>query len=188
MRLWRPADCGHCRRAREPERLSASAAGLDELAAGARMTALAWGVKASFRAYVIGAGGRIELSGGAAEAGDGGFRFPAAEDLDLTFGDDGRPLGVGRFAGGVAFTAHGGLLSVDFSDPWVEAGPAGAGLSVADITGRRAVIATLDLAQVSVEPDGTVALPAAITLDGMMLIGDHYPPGTVLDPVRLVRR
>ena len=51
--------------------------------------------------------------------------------------------------------------------------------------GRRVEIARLDADAITVEPDGAVSIPAKITLDGMMILGDHYPPGTVLDPVRL---
>ena len=151
------------------------------------MVSLQWGVKQSFRAYVAGAGGAIALSGGAVGSADEGFVFPATEGGDLTFDAEGRPSGTGRFAGEVSFVAHGGLLSVGFSDPWLEAGPERWALSVADATGQRGVIANLDAAGAVVEADGSVTVPAAITLDGMMLIGDHYPPGTVLDPVRLVR-
>ena len=147
------------------------------------MTTLAWGVKQSFRGYVAMSGGETALSGGAEHAGDEGFVFPEAGGGDLAFGADGRPQGTGRFAGGVSFKAHGGMLSVAISDPWLEAGRGV--LSVADAGGRRVDFATLGAAEVG--PDGAVTLPTAITLDGMMILGDHYPPGTALDAVRLVR-
>ncbi|MBL8773490.1 MAG: HtaA domain-containing protein [Phenylobacterium sp.] len=143
--------------------------------------ALAWGVKQSFRSYVTGSGGSVRADAGAAEADDG-FVF-AADGGDLAFDGEGRPRGTGRFRGALAFQAHGGLLSVSFSDPWVEAGPDGCVLSVADAGGRRVPFAKLDAAGAAVAADGAVTLPCAITLDGMMILGDHYPPGTVLDPV-----
>ena len=31
----------------------------------------------------------------------------------------------------------------------------------------------------------TEPLPAKLTMDGYFLLGDHYPPGTLVDPVRL---
>jgi hypothetical protein len=145
------------------------------------MMSLAWGVKQSFRAYVAMTGGEAAVSGAAAAAGDDGFLFPAAPGGDLAVSPDGQPQGIGRFAGGVRFTAHGGMLSVAFGDPWLEAGRGV--LSVADASGRRVDFATLGPAVA--EGDGVLALPAAITLDGMMILGDHYPPGTALDPVRL---
>lgn len=45
-------------------------------------------------------------------------------------------------------------------------------------------ISKLDGAAMTAD-DGLV-IPAAITLDGMFVLGDHYPPGTALDAVRLV--
>jgi hypothetical protein len=145
------------------------------------MISLVWGVKQSFRGYVAMAGGETAVSAPAEAAGDDGFVFPAAPGGDLAFGPDGRPQGTGRFAGGVRFTAHGGMLSVALADPWIEAGRGV--LSIADAAGRRVDFATLGPA--TAEPDGAVVLPIAITLDGMMILGDHYPPGTALDPVRL---
>ena len=142
-----------------------------------RVTRLGWGVKQSFRAYVEGSGGSIALDGGAARADDGTFVFAATADSDLAL-DGGALSGTGRFAGKIAFQAHGGLLSVTLTDPWVE--PAGDGwvLSIAETATRRTAIAKLGAVE-----DG--ALPAVTTLDGMMILGDHYPPGTQLDPVRL---
>ncbi|WP_337187325.1 HtaA domain-containing protein [Phenylobacterium sp.] len=146
---------------------------------------LIWGVKQSFRAYVEGSGGTIAVSDGAGRADDGTFAFEAADDSDLAFGADGTLSGVGRFRGQVAFKAHGGMLSVTLTDPWVEATDAGLVLSVAETAARRTAIAKLDTAALAPAADGTAELPAVITLDGMTIVGDHYPPGTPLDPVRL---
>ena len=142
-----------------------------------RVTRLGWGVKQSFRAYVEGSGGSIALDGGAGRAADGTFMFEAMADSDLAL-DDGALSGTGRFTGKLVFQAHGGLLSVTLTDPWVE--PAGDGwvLSIAETATRRTAIAKLDAIQ-----DG--ALSAVTTLDGMMILGDHYPPGTQLDRVTL---
>ncbi|MFC3068577.1 HtaA domain-containing protein [Phenylobacterium soli] len=142
-------------------------------AADAPIAALEWGVKQSFCNYVRMAGGSIETAAGA-EAVEGGFRFPAAP-------------GEGRFQGEVRFDAHGGMLAVRLADPAVEIGPGRAVLSIADLSagGRRVEIATLDLAAASTEADGARLIPAALTLDGSFVLGDHYPPGTALDPLRL---
>ncbi len=149
------------------------------------MATLSWGVKQSFRSYMDAAGGTVAVAGGAERAPDGGFLFPGAPESTLAVGPDGSLTGVGRFQGEVRFTAHGGMLSVVLTDPWVEATDAGLVLSVAESAARRVAFARLDAAAMTAEGDAT-ALPAAITLDGMFILGDHYPPGTALDPVRVV--
>jgi hypothetical protein len=142
-----------------------------------RVARLGWGVKQSFRAYVEGSGGTIEAGDGAQRAADGTFAFDAAADSDLAVAEDGLS-GTGRFRGRLAFRAHGGLLSVTLVDPWVEAAGDGWVLSIAETPTRRTAIAKLGALEGG-------ALGAVTTLDGMMILGDHYPPGTVLDPVRL---
>lgn len=155
------------------------------------MTTLIWGVKQSFRNYVEMSGGTITVAAGATQTEGGEIAFPAAPDSDL--GVDGGALGgTGRFVGEVRFQAHGGMLSVALFDPGIEVGPnadgGGPALTVADSAARtrRVTFAKLDLAGMAAGPDGSVTLPATITLDGMFILGDHYPPGTVLDPVRLL--
>jgi hypothetical protein len=150
------------------------------------MAMLAWGVKQSFRSYIDAAGGTIALAGGAERAADGGFVFTQAQESTLALGADGRLTGVGRFAGEVRFQAHGGMLSVNLAAPWVEATETGPVLSLAESPTRRVVFAKLDAGALTPEADGTLSLAAAITLDGMFILGDHYPPGTALDPVQLI--
>ena len=41
------------------------------------------------------------------------------------------------------------------------------------------------LGPIEIGTDGAVTLGAEITMDGMFQIADNYPPGTVMDPVRL---
>ena len=165
------------------------------------MATLCWGVKQSFRGYVEAAGGTVATTRGAERAPDGGFLFPEGPGSTLAQGADGRLRGAGRFQGEVSFSAHGGMLSVVLVDPWIEASEAGLILSVADSPAatRRLPFAKLVAVAMSTEAlttgalttsalptSGGLVLPAAITLDGMFLLGDHYPPGTVLDPVRLL--
>jgi len=152
---------------------------------GVRMATLSWGVKQSFRGYMDAAGGTVTVGGGAERAPDGVFLFPQSAESTLARGPDGALHGVGRFEGEVSFNAHGGMLNVVLTDPWVEATDAGVVLTVAAGPARRVVFAKLDAAAMETEADGTLALPAAITLDGMFILGDHYPPGTALDPVRV---
>lgn len=150
------------------------------------VTALTWGVKQSFRAYVEGAGGTIEAGAGAARAADGGFTFAAAPDSSLTLDPEGRLAGRGLFLGEVQFTAHGGMLKVSLVDPILEIGEAGALLTVADHPTRtyRLEAAKLDLAAATTEA-GELTLPAALMMFGSQWLGDHYPAGAALDPVRL---
>ena len=148
---------------------------------------LFWGLKQSFRAYVEGAGGAIETGEGAQRSPDGAFTFSAAPGEGLQRGVDGRPQGVGRFVGEVRCEAHGGMLKVFLADPSVEIGPAGAVVSVADTRARnrRVELAELDLANATVGDDGEWVIPARLSRDGWQVLGDHYPPSTPLDPVRL---
>ncbi len=148
---------------------------------------LCWGLKQSFRAYVEAAGGAIEIGEGAARAADGAFTFAAGPGEGLKLGVDGKPEGVGRFVGEVRCKAHGGMLDVFLADPSVEIGPAGAVIAVAD-TGardRRVELAQLDLAAATLSDDGEWVIPAKLAQDGWRVLGDHYPPSTPLDPVRL---
>ena len=146
---------------------------------------LTWGVKASFRSYVEGAGGSIVLSDGATRAQDGTFVFEAVPGGDLTIASDGSAAGAMRFQGTVTFEAHGGMLKATLTELGLEVGTDGLVLTALDTQlGRdRCVIAKLG--PVEVGPDDVVTLGSEITLDGMYQIADNYPPGTELDPLRL---
>jgi hypothetical protein len=148
---------------------------------------LSWGLKQSFRAYVEGAGGAIETGEGAQRSADGAFTFAAVPGDGLRLGADGKPEGVGRFVGEVRCEAHGGMLKVFLADPSVEIGPAGAVVAVADTRARdrRVELAQLDLAAATIADDGEWVIPAKLSRDGWQVLGDHYPPSTPLDPVRL---
>jgi hypothetical protein len=148
---------------------------------------LSWGLKQSFRAYVESAGGSIETGAGVARTVDGAFTFLAASGDGLALGVDGKLEGVGRFLGEVRCEAHGGMLKVFLADPSVEIGPAGAVVVVADTPARdrRVELAQLDLAAATIADDGELVIPAKLSRDGWQVLGDHYPPSTPLDPVRL---
>lgn len=151
------------------------------------VASLSWGVKQSFRGYVEATGGVTETDAGAERAADGGFIFAAAADSTLSLAADGTLAGIGRFLGEVRFQAHGGMLKVGLADPILEIGPSGATVTVADSSARtfRIEIARLDLATTTMGELGEIVIPAALTIEGMQLLGDHYPPKTPLDPVRL---
>ncbi|MDP3855388.1 HtaA domain-containing protein [Phenylobacterium sp.] len=148
---------------------------------------LNWGVKQSFRNYVEATGGVTEAGGGAERAPDGEFIFAAAPGDGLRLDADGKLEGHGTFLGEVRFEAHGGMLSVFLADPSLEISEAGAVLTVADSSARtrRVEIARLDLSAMTTGDAGEIVLPAALSMDGIQLLGDHYPLRTALDPVRL---
>ena len=149
---------------------------------------LEWGLKQSFRAYVEGAGGSIAVGEGTTRAADGAFAFAAAPgDAGLTLDVDGKPAGTGRFVGEVRCEAHGGMLKVFLADPAVEIRPDGAVITVWDTAGRdrRVELALLDLGAATAEADGALVIPSKLARDGWQVLGDHYPPMTPLDPVRL---
>ena len=143
---------------------------------------LTWGVKQSFRNYVKMTEGVTEVGGGASQNAEGEFVFTAAPDSDLAIGPDGALTGTGRFIGEVKFEGHGGMLKVFLADPVLEVVGTEAKLTVAETPERklRGEIARLDLAG-----GDASALPAALAMDGVFLLGSHYPLRTALDPVRL---
>lgn len=153
-----------------------------------RTSTLYWGVKESFRNYVEGAGGQIETAEGAARGVDGGFVFGGVPGGELTFSEDGKPEGRLNFIGEVRMTAHGGMLSVSIADPDLEFSRSGAMLAVIDCglrTPRRVTFAQLDVSQMTTGDKGEIVIPAALTMDGCQILGDHYSPSTPIDPVRL---
>src|SRR3990167_8062127 len=153
-----------------------------------RVSALGWGVKQSFRTYVEAAGGLIEARDGAQRTADGGFTFAAAPGGELRLDADGRLAGRGAFLGEVRFEAHGGMLSVCLADPMLEIGPSGAVITVADSSARdyRLEVAQLDLGAMTSGDSGEIVIPATVSIYGSQWLGDHYPPRTPLDPVRLI--
>ncbi|NEW77668.1 HtaA domain-containing protein [Streptomyces rhizosphaericus] len=155
---------------------------------------LDWGVKKSFRDYVTGpiAKGKITLSGGAAEHGDG-YRFPHGEGA---YDAGGGSLDA-AFDGAVRFTGHEGSLDLKFSDLNVEVKGA-KGALVADVSSKDREtgkvtesddVTVADLATGSGLPepeDGVITLtdvPAALTADGAKAFGGFYAAGDALDPV-----
>jgi len=152
------------------------------------VSALSWGVKQSFRTYVEATGGVIETRDGAERAEDGAFTFAAAPGGDLRLDADGKLAGQGSFLGEVRFEAHGGMLSVCLADPILEIGPSGGVVTVADSSARdyRLEVAQLDLGAMTTAESGEIVIPATVSMHGSQWLGDHYPPRTPLDPVRLI--
>ncbi|AQA11502.1 HtaA domain-containing protein [Streptomyces malaysiensis] len=155
---------------------------------------LDWGVKKSFRDYVTGpiAKGKITLTGGAADHGDG-YRFPHGEGAY----DAGEGSLDAAFDGAVRFTGHEGALDLKFSDLSIEVEGA-KGALLADVSSKDREtgevtdsedVKVADLATGSALPepeDGVITLtdvPAALTADGAKAFGGFYAAGDALDPV-----
>ena len=155
---------------------------------------LDWGVKESFRNYIVGsiAHGSIEVRDPATENADGTYRFAEGSGDETAL----------AFAGEVYFSGHdmgnGPLLELTITDPRVAVSSAEAGVLIADVVSKSlesgqlvtyddVELAALDFTDhpVTVE-DGVVAasaVPAALTEDGSPAFAGFYEPGTELDPV-----
>ncbi|SEG63680.1 Immunoglobulin I-set domain-containing protein [Nonomuraea solani] len=150
---------------------------------------LDWGVKESFRTYITGsiAHGTITTGGGAADNGDGTFRFPLAKG---TYDTEQRTVLL-SYTGQVRFTGHSGALDLLIANPQVAIGATGSTL-YADVTslpldGTKPVsYPVVDLATLTLNtPDGSTwtDLPAALTAAGVPAFADFYGEGEALDPV-----
>ncbi|MFD7284511.1 HtaA domain-containing protein [Streptomyces sp. NPDC059863] len=163
---------------------------------------LDWGVKESFRSYVVDkiARGKVELSDGAAKSGAAAYRFPKGTgDFDATA----RTLSA-SFGGTVRFLGHQDedgeyVLDLRLSGLQVVVED-GKGTLVADVstkdqethkvaTYQDLTLATLDIpAAGPVAKDGIVtlnAVPATLTADGTKAFGGMYQEGTELDRLTL---
>jgi hypothetical protein len=157
---------------------------------------LDWGIKASFRNYVVGgiAHGTISVADGASRNPDGTFHFP------VTGGeyDPETSATVVRFGGIASFRGHDGQLEMTLSGPRVEITPDGAKL-VADVRSRTletgaplvdypgVLLAEIDADDATpTVADGTTtwsSLPAALSEPGAPAFAGFYLPGAELDPV-----
>ncbi|WP_112140784.1 HtaA domain-containing protein [Glycomyces dulcitolivorans] len=137
-----------------------------------------WGVKESFREYVVGpiAGGEITVAAPATENADGTYHFP---DASGTFTAETCALDA-AFAGGVNFSGHEGELDLDVAD--VRIASVDGGLAVFSGDTRIADVAVDELAI----SDGVVAVEgaaASVSADGVDFFGGFYTEGTELDAV-----
>ncbi|MFJ2518157.1 HtaA domain-containing protein [Cellulosimicrobium cellulans] len=155
---------------------------------------LTWGVKESFRSYIVGpvADGGATASSGAAVV-DGLFRFGQADGGTWTAAS-GR--GSVKYSGTVRFTGHSGALDLALTNPVVDVTGPGAGRLLVDArsTGldgstfdrKGVVVATLALDAPTTSADGAVTYTkaaATLTADGSLAFSGFYPAGTALDPV-----
>lgn len=142
-------------------------------------TGLAWGVRESFRSYVLrGAMGSETPDGSAGSLPDGRFYFPLAEatgfDLDALDG-------TLSFAGGVRFLGHGGMIDLRLGE-----------LELV-LTDSRGVVRTgaRDLVEVSVLQVAVGENSAALYLESRLapgaegLFNDVYAAGTLFDDLEV---
>ncbi|MBU7599352.1 HtaA domain-containing protein [Streptomyces sp. P38-E01] len=159
---------------------------------------LDWGVKQSFRKYVVGpiGKGKVELKDGAKENGDG-YRFPGGNgEYNVE-----TPALDAAFDGGVDFLAHaegdGYALELKFSAFRIDAKAGGSSL-IADVSSKDResgkvtehkglALAKLTVAADSLTPEGDVItlqdVPATLTKQGAQAFGGFYEEGEALDPV-----
>jgi hypothetical protein len=164
--------------------------------------ALDWGLRESFRRYIV--GGTIAASDGAAVTAAGTYRFPVTA---VTAFDAAGALSA-SFGGTVYFEKHGrgdaALLRLWLRNPRVEA-PAGAtrGALYADMTskslseGRIVEYPSVRLAEIDLTSgtrgfaDGTVTwrgVRTTLTAEGVDAFAGFYVAGDALDPLDLVVR
>jgi len=150
---------------------------------------LTWGVKESFRNYVVGriARGAIAVSNGAVQNRDGTFQFSAAATSSPT---------SALFNGAVRFTGHDGELDMTISNVRIlvtgSTGTLRADVASGSQTRQNVEFATLDLSRVTPSDVGGslswVNVPAALTTAGADAFGGNYRPGQALDPVSFTLR
>lgn len=159
---------------------------------------LDWGVKESFRAYVVGpiAQGSITVTSPAAVNADGTFHFPAAATgtHDAATEDT-----FAFFNGSVRFLGHGGDLDMTISDVRVEL-DGDTGIIRMDVISRDLVsgefesypnvdFANLDLSAITPSVVGLTykwtGIPAELSANGEPAFAGFYAAGEELDPASM---
>ncbi|MGW6292102.1 HtaA domain-containing protein [Streptomyces sp. NPDC055058] len=157
---------------------------------------LGWGVKDSFRAYVVGpvAKGEVTVSAGAKQAaGNGAFTFP---DASGTYDTEAGSLKA-AFKGAVNFKGHegNGTHGLDLTLTDLRATlKGGSGTLSADVTSLGKTSQDVVLAELKAKSPRLTAKSDVITVNGVAAtltkagataFGDFYTAGTALDPVDL---
>ncbi|MFF3927644.1 HtaA domain-containing protein [Streptomyces hirsutus] len=158
---------------------------------------LGWGVKESFRSYVVGpvAKGKVTASAGATQAsGNGAFTFT---DASGTYDTDAGTLNA-SFEGAVNFKGHeesGGKHGLDLTLTDLKATlDGGTGKLSADVDSLGEKSEDVVLATLKTKSSALTAKDDVITVDdvaatlteaGAKAFGDFYTAGTALDPVDL---
>ncbi|KAA1379996.1 HtaA domain-containing protein [Aeromicrobium fastidiosum] len=155
---------------------------------------LDWGIKKSFRDYVVGsiAHGAITVSDGAEKNDDGTFAFSVDSG---TWDPKTQELSV-DYDGTVQFTGHDGLLEVTVTDPELDA-TGDAGVLTAQVVSKSLEAGQPTdygrIAIADVDTDGAISAagssltikdaPATLTETGAPAFGGFYTAGTALDPI-----
>ena len=148
----------------------------------------AWGIKQSFLRYLAKLPGtQASVGGGAAFTNDNRFVFPAAEGV----GNDGLTVaGTVKFEGDVHLTAHGGMLDLILSDPWVDIDGRTARLSFVTHRSAGAGLARTVVCELLEQPgesdNSRRAWETRLADTGVHVFGDTYAVGEVLDPAHFV--
>lgn len=144
---------------------------------------LTWGIKDSFRGYVLGpAGGTITVAGGATLSPASVPTFPVAGGRF-----DGDALAA-HFKGSIRFTGHMGALDLTLSDLKVGLAAGEPGVLTADVTNKAmsgAVTTVDDLPLVELASGAALVkagIASTLTAAGAPVFG-AYPAGTAMDPV-----
>jgi hypothetical protein len=159
---------------------------------GAEDSALVWKVKESLLAYVNRSGGRIAIVR-PAYPGPTGFAFPHVQTTGQAAGAVSPSAVPSRieFGGGIALSAHGGVLDILLVEPALVFTDGQAFLHLHQEeraeAGHRASAARLR-ALPEASTGETVAFAPLLTDAGLAMFGRVYPPGTELDPLHVPRQ
>jgi len=157
---------------------------LEDVAAVSGTPSLSWGVKSSFRSYVVGgiAKGSISTANGATSTGDGFLWGAGTGSLDAN------GLGTLSFPGQVNFSGHDGLLNTTISGVRVQITGPGTGVLVAnvssqdmerkDLSASNITFATLSFGSLS-QTGGSAS--ATLTAEGARAFAGFYSAGQALD-------
>ncbi len=159
----------------------------DEMVANEGMPkfGIVWAIKQSFVDYVLGSGGGTATpTGGAWVRPDGASVF--------AFDADGSERTVGamvwKFRGDVLFEAHGGMLSMRITDPWVVQQADGVDVTIIDPFSRQAGD-RLVIAKARLEVDGLTeagenwaGVDVQLANGGWSLFNGKYEVGSPLEP------
>lgn len=156
-----------------------------------------WGVRASFREYIVDpnrANGTITVTPPATTNGDGTFRFASGTG---TYAGSTGELDA-SFSGSVHFLGHGGQLDVLIGAVRVEIDSATSGTLRADVVSKTfpggvpttyddVAFANLNLTGITPSEAGSTFtwsnIPATLTAAGSAAFANFYPAGAALDPV-----
>ena len=154
---------------------------------------LEWGVRESFRTYVVGsiAHGKITAAEGATQGADNGvFSYPQA--ASGTTWDAENRTGTVQYAGQVTFYGHDGVLDHTIANPAIRIADGESAELVASYRGKVVVFADVDLGSAVSQdlPNGAIRFSGAdtkLTDEGAVFFSygesTFYEPGTELDRV-----